>query len=97
LTDVACVNAFVLYLTKYTNWRQKKKKNQRCLYLPSLQEETPQARRRAGSGNVNRHTHRAMTAMGVACKQPASTTNVKKTEEYGVEGALFVQQLRTEK
>jgi len=58
---------------------------------------TPQARRRADSGNVNRHTHRAMTTMGVTCKQPASTTNVKKMEEDGVEGALFVQQLRTEK
>jgi hypothetical protein len=38
-----------------------------------------------------------MTAMGVTCKQPASTTNVKKMEEDGMEGALFVQQLRTEK
>jgi len=38
-----------------------------------------------------------MRTMGVACKQPASTTNVKKMEEDGVEGALFVQQLRTEK
>jgi len=86
-------------MTKYTNWQQKKKNNRRCLYLPSLQEEmvTPQARRRAGSGNVNRHTHRAMTAMGVACKQPASATNVKKTKEYGVQGALVVQQLMTEK
>jgi len=58
---------------------------------------TPYARRRADSGNVNRRTRRAMTAMGVTCKQPASTTNVKKMEEDGMEGALFVQQLRTEK
>jgi hypothetical protein len=42
---------------------------------------TPYARRRANSGNVNRHTRRAMTAMGVTCKQPASTTNVKKMEK----------------
>jgi len=72
-------------MTKYTKWQQKKN------------NRTPQARRRVGSGNVNRLTCRAMTAMGVTCKQPASTTNVKKTEEYGVEGVLFVQQLRTEK
>ena len=38
-----------------------------------------------------------MRAMGVTCKQPASTTNVKKTEEDSMEGALFVQELRTEK
>jgi len=58
---------------------------------------TPHARRRADSGNVNRHNCRAMRAMGVTCKQPASTTNVKKTEEDSMEGALFVQELRTEK
>jgi hypothetical protein len=35
-------------------------------------------RRMADGGNVNNHTHRAMRALGVACKQPASTTNVWK-------------------
>jgi hypothetical protein len=35
--------------------------------------------------------------MAVTCKQPASTTKMKKMEEDGMEGALFVQQLRTEK
>jgi len=50
----------------------------------------------ADNVNVDRHTGRAMTAMGVACKQPASTTNVKKCGDNGVEGAVFVQQLRTE-
>ena len=39
---------------------------------------TPHKRRRADSGNVERHTRRAMRAMGVTCKQPLSTTNVKK-------------------
>jgi hypothetical protein len=57
---------------------------------------TPYARR-ADSRNVNRHTRRAMIAMGVTCKQSASTTNVKKGEEDGVESTLFVQQLQTEK
>ena len=34
--------------------------------------------RRTDSGNVDSHTRRAMRAMGVACKQPASATAVKK-------------------
>ena len=59
---------------------------------------TPHIRRRADSGNVKRHTPRAMRAMGVACKQPASPTTVKTVVgEDGVEGAAFVQQLGTEK
>jgi hypothetical protein len=33
-------------------------------------------RRMADSGNINSHIHRAMRAVGAACKQPASTTNV---------------------
>jgi hypothetical protein len=50
--------------------------------LFSLGEEmvTPHTRRRSDSENVNRHTHRAMRGMGVACKQPASPTTVKKGE-----------------
>jgi hypothetical protein len=38
-----------------------------------------------------------MRAMDVACKQPASSTTVKKGGGNGVEDAVFVQQLRTEK
>ena len=33
---------------------------------------------RADSGNVDRHIRRAMRAISVACKQPASPTTVKK-------------------
>jgi hypothetical protein len=39
---------------------------------------TPRVRRRADSRNIDRHTCRVMRLMGVACKQPASTTTVKK-------------------
>ena len=55
LSDVACVNAFVLQMMKCPNWQQKKN-NQRCLYLLSLGEEmvTPYIRRRTDSENVNR-------------------------------------------
>jgi len=38
----------------------------------------PHIRRRADSGNIDIHTRRAMRAMGVTCKQPASPTTVKK-------------------
>jgi hypothetical protein len=38
----------------------------------------PHIGRRADNVNVDRHTRRAMTAMGVAWKQSASTTTVKK-------------------
>jgi len=71
------VNAFVLWMLNYPNWQQKKN-NQRCLYMLPLGEEmvTPQIRR-ADSGNIDRHTRRAMRAMGVACKQPVSPTTVK--------------------
>ena len=60
------VNAFVLWMLKHPNWQQKNN-NQRHLYLLSLGEEmvTPHTRRRADSGNIDRHTHRDMTAMGV--------------------------------
>jgi hypothetical protein len=58
----------------------------------------PHTRRRPGSANFNRHTCRAMRAMYVPCKQPASpTTAKKKMAEDGIEGVLYVQQLRTEK
>ena len=79
LIDVACVNAFVLWMLKYPNW-QRKKNNCRRLYLLRLGEEmvTPYVRRRADSGNMDRNTCSAMRAMDVACKQPVSTTNVKK-------------------
>jgi len=41
---------------------------------------TPYISGRADSGNVDRHTCRATRAIGVTCKQPASTTDVKKNE-----------------
>jgi len=79
LIDVACVNAFVLWMLEYSNWQQKKN-NRRHLYVLSLGEEmvTPHIRSRADSGNVDRHTRRAMRAVDVAYKQPASATTVKK-------------------
>jgi hypothetical protein len=65
------------------------------LYLLSLGDEMarPHKRRRAGIGNVNRCTCKAMRAMGVACKRPASPATVKKDGEDEVGGVLFVQQL----
>jgi len=39
---------------------------------------TPHISITADSGNVDRHTRKVMRAMGVACKQPASPTTVKK-------------------
>ena len=79
LIDVACVNAFVLLMLKYPDWQQQKN-NRRGLYLLSLGEEMvkPHIRRRADSVNVDRHTRRAMRAMGVTCKQAVSLTAVKK-------------------
>jgi len=41
----------------------------------------PHIRRRADSGNINRHTGRVMIAMDVSCKQPASPATVKKGAE----------------
>jgi hypothetical protein len=98
LTDVACVNAFILWMLKYHDWQQKK--NQwRCLYLVSLAEHTvrPNTRSRAKSGNVNRHICRAKRTMGVPCKRPGSLYAWRKMEEDGMEGIIFVQQLCTEK
>jgi hypothetical protein len=79
LIDVACVNAVVLWMLKFANWQQKKN-HPRLLYLLSLGDEVarPHKRRRADSGNINRHTCKAIRAMGVNCKQPASPTTVKK-------------------
>ena len=59
--DVACVNAFVLWMLKYPNWQQKKN-NRRRLYLLPLGEEmvTPHTRRRLDSGKVDRHNRRAV-------------------------------------
>jgi len=47
-------------MMKYLNWQQKKN-NQRWLHLLSLGEKmvTPHIKRRAGSGNVDRHACRA--------------------------------------
>jgi len=39
---------------------------------------TPHIRRKVDSGNIDRHTRRAIRAMGVTCKQTASLTTVKK-------------------
>ena len=66
LIDVACVKAFVLWMLQYCNWQQRR--IIRRLYPLSLGEEmvTPRVRRRADSGNVDRHTCRVMTAMGTA-------------------------------
>jgi hypothetical protein len=63
------------------------------VYQLCLGEEMvrPQIRRKADSGITNRHTCRAMTAMGAPYKQLR-----RKMEEDKVEGVLFVQQLRTE-
>jgi len=58
------VNAFVLWMLKYPNWQQKKN-NQRQLYQLSLEEMVTPHTRRTDNGNTDRHTHRAMTAMGV--------------------------------
>jgi hypothetical protein len=79
LIDIACVNAIVLWLLKYPNWQQKKN-HSRPLYLLSFGYEKARAhkRRRAHSGNVNRRTCKAMRAMGVACKQPASPAAMRK-------------------
>jgi hypothetical protein len=79
LISVACVNAFVLRTLKYPNWQQKKS-NRRHLYLPSVGEERvrPHRGRRADDVNDDRHTRRALAAMGVAFKQTASTTTVKR-------------------
>jgi hypothetical protein len=38
---------------------------------------TPHIRRRADSGNVGRHTRRAVRAVGVTSKQPVSSSAVK--------------------
>ena len=79
LIGVVCVSEFVLWMLKYPNW-QKKKNNRSRLYLLSLGEKiiTLHIIRRADIGNFDRHTRRAMRAMGVVCKQPASATAVKK-------------------
>jgi len=47
--------------------------------------------RRTDSGIINRHTCRAMGAMGVPHKQLR-----RKMEEDNIEGVLFLQPLRTE-
>jgi hypothetical protein len=55
-------------------------------------------RKRADSGNFNRHTHRAMTAVDIPCKQPASPTTVKKDGgRYDLRSSICPTLLRTEK
>jgi len=70
---ICTVDAEISYLVTKKNYR-------RCLYMLSLGEEmvTQHIRRRADSGNIERHTRRVMRAMGVTCKQPASSTTVKQ-------------------
>jgi hypothetical protein len=77
LIEVACENAFVLWMLKYPNWHQRRIIED--VYICFLCEEmvTPHVRR-ADSGYVDRHIRRATRAMSVACKQPASPTTVKK-------------------
>ena len=79
LISAACVNAFVLCALRYPNWQQEKS-NRRHLYLLSVGEERvrPHIGKRAYNVNVDRHTRRAIAAMGVTCKQPGTTTTVKK-------------------
>ena len=71
------VNAFVFWMLKYPNWQQKKN-NQTPLSAVSGRKMVTPHIRRADSGNIDRHTRRAIRAMGVACKQPASPIIVKK-------------------
>ena len=99
LISVTCVNASALCTLKYPNWQQKKS-NRTHLYLLSVAEERtrPHIGRRSDIVNVDRHTRRAITAMGVACKQPASTTTVKNGEgrRRGRCSICTPQQLRKE-
>ena len=96
LIAVVCVNASVLWMLKYPNWQQRKsyRKN---MYLLSLGEEMvwPRIWRKADSGKRQQTYCRALRAMDVPWKQPASHTNVKKDRDNGMEGVLSVQQLRT--
>jgi hypothetical protein len=76
--DFACVNAFVLWMLKYSDWQQKNN-HRRCLYLLSLEEDMVRPyTRRAKSRYVNRHTYRAKRTMGIPCKQPAFPATVRK-------------------
>ena len=98
LIDVACVNAFVLWMLKHPNWEQKKN-NRRHLYLLSLGEEmvTPYIRGRADSGNVDRHTDSNGRHLQTNNFNSASTTDVKKNGGRRHGTCCSVQQLRTEK
>jgi hypothetical protein len=69
-------------MLKYPDCQQKN--HWRHLFLLSLWEKQwwrPHVRSSADSGNVERHVCRALRAMGVAYKQPASPTTVNKCGE----------------
>jgi hypothetical protein len=65
--DVVCVNAYVLWMLKYTNW-QEMKNHLRHLYQLSLGEimVSSHIRKWADSGNID--MLRAMRARDVRCK-----------------------------
>ena len=94
--DVVCVNIFILWMLKYPNW-QEKKNHWRCLYLLSLGEKMVNSHiRTADSANDNILTKPWEQCVSLANNQlPLQLW--RKVEEDGLEGVLFVQQLRTEK
>jgi len=52
-----------------------------CLISLAEKWSRSNIRKRADSGDFNRHTCRAMRATGVCCIQPASPATVKKEED----------------
>jgi hypothetical protein len=78
LTDVPCVNAFILRMLKYPNWQQKKKS--KVSLSASVGEEMvrPRLKRMTGSGNFNKYICSAMRAWCGPGKQPASPETEKK-------------------
>ena len=79
LFDVACINVFLLLVLNSPNWQQRRNLRRPLCEL-SLGEEMvrPHIRRRADSGNIDRHTRRAMRAVDVPCTQLARPATVKK-------------------
>jgi hypothetical protein len=65
--DVVCVNAYVLWMLKYTNW-QERKNHLRHLYLLSLGEIMVSSHIRKGADSGNIDMLRAMRARDVRCK-----------------------------
>jgi hypothetical protein len=90
LIEVACKNAFVQWMLKHLNWHQRRIIEDVYICFHCEEMVTPHVRR-DDSGYIDRHIRRAITALGVTCKQPASPTAVKQAEEYGVEGAVIVR------